>query len=118
MQKIGHYMRVSAIFMVLCLSQIAFAKLSILTTIPDLAVLSQEIGEKDVSVDSIVKGTQDPHFVEAKPSFMTRAARADLLISVGLDLEMGWLPSVIQGSRNPKIINPKRDINLTTVKVV
>jgi zinc/manganese transport system substrate-binding protein len=56
-----------------------------------------------VSVESIAKGTQDPHYIEAKPSFMVKASRADLMISVGLDLEIGWLPSILQGARNPKI---------------
>ena len=59
---------------------------------------------RQVSAESIAKGTQDPHYVEAKPSFMVRANRADLIVSIGLDFEVGWLPSVIQGARNPKIV--------------
>jgi len=82
----------------------SFAKLNVVTTMPDFEALVQEIGADQVSVRSIVIGTQDPHFVEAKPSYMTMANKADLLISAGLDLEEGWLLAIIQGSRNPKIM--------------
>ncbi len=82
-----------------------WAKLRVVTTVPDLQAIAQEVGGPFVDVDCIAKGTQDPHFIEAKPSFMLKSNRADLLISIGLDLEIGWLPSIIQGARNPKI-NP------------
>lgn len=85
------------------LSQSVFAKLNVVTTVPDLRVIAQEVGGDHISAESIAKGTQDPHYVEAKPSFMVRANRADLFIAIGLDLEIGWVPSIIQGSRNPKI---------------
>jgi zinc/manganese transport system substrate-binding protein len=85
----------------------AFAKLTVVTTLPDLRAVTEEVGGANVSVESIAKGTQDPHYVEAKPSFMLKANHADLIISIGLDLEIGWLPSVIQGARNPKIVNGK-----------
>ncbi|MGK5088431.1 metal ABC transporter substrate-binding protein [Bdellovibrionota bacterium FG-2] len=81
----------------------AHAKLSVLTSTTDLRALVAAVGGEKISVESIAKGTQDPHFIEAKPSFMLKANRADLLVSVGLDLEVGWLPSVIQGARNPNI---------------
>lgn len=86
------------------LSAPAFAKVNVVTTLPDLRAITEEVGGDKVSVESIAKGTQDPHYIEAKPSFMVRANRADLIISIGLDLEIGWLPSVIQGARNPKIV--------------
>ncbi|MBK8201688.1 MAG: zinc ABC transporter substrate-binding protein [Bdellovibrionales bacterium] len=73
------------------------------TTITDLRAVAEEVGGEHISVESIAKGTQDPHFIEAKPSFMIKVSQADLLVSVGLDLEVGWLPSLIQGARNPKI---------------
>lgn len=95
------------LFAILCLSQNAFAKLTVVTTLPDLRALVEEVGGDNVVVESIAKGTQDPHYVEAKPSFMVRVSKADLIISIGLDLEVGWLPSVIQGARNPKIAKGK-----------
>jgi zinc/manganese transport system substrate-binding protein len=85
------------------LSAVALGKLNVVTTITDLRSITEEVGGDLISVDSIAKGTQDPHYIEAKPSFMVKANRADLVISIGLDLEVGWLPSIIQGSRNPKI---------------
>lgn len=89
-------------------SPLAFAKLNVVTTITDLRAVAEEVGGEHISVESIAKGTQDPHFIEAKPSFMTKVSRADLLISVGLDLEVGWLPSLMQGARNPKIARGQR----------
>jgi zinc/manganese transport system substrate-binding protein len=82
----------------------AFAKLNILTTTTDLKSLVQTIGGDKVDVDSFCKGTQDPHYLEAKPSYSLKANRADLMISIGLDLEVGWLPLIIAGARNPDII--------------
>ncbi len=83
----------------------AFAKLNVLTTTTTLKSIAKSIGGKYVKVNSITKGTQDPHFVEAKPSYMVKARQADLIIAVGLDLEIGWLPNIIRGSRNPKIMD-------------
>jgi zinc/manganese transport system substrate-binding protein len=82
----------------------ARAELKVVTTLPDLKVVAAEIGGDEVSVDAIVKGTKDPHYVEAKPSFMTKAMKADLVISIGLDLETAWLPSILRGARNPKVM--------------
>lgn len=82
----------------------SWAKLNILTTTSDLAALAAEIGGDEVSVESISKGTQDQHFIEAKPSFMLKASKADLVLAIGLELEIGWLPSIIRGARNPKIL--------------
>ena len=81
----------------------AQAKLNVVTTIQDLASIAREVGGDNANVDAIAKGTQDPHFIEAKPSFMTKTSRADLVISIGLDLEIGWLPNVVLGARNPKV---------------
>src|SRR5689334_7831868 len=88
----------------LLLPSCAFAKkLNVVTSTTDLAALAQEVGGDRISVDSIAKGYQDPHFVEAKPSFLLKLRNADLLIAVGLDLEIGWLPPLITQSGNPKI---------------
>lgn len=81
----------------------AEAKLNVVTTTSDLGAIAAEVGGEDVSVESIAKGSQDPHFIEAKPSYMVKVSRADLLVSVGLELEIGWLPSLIRGARNPKV---------------
>jgi ABC-type Zn uptake system ZnuABC Zn-binding protein ZnuA len=81
----------------------ADSKLKIMTATTDLAALAQEIGGDKVEVESIARGYQDPHFVEAKPSFLLKLRKADLLIVVGLELEIGWLPPLITQSSNPNI---------------
>ena len=81
----------------------ADSRLNIMTATTDLAALAQEIGGDKVNVESVARGYQDPHFVEAKPSFLLKLRHADLLIVVGLELEIGWLPPLISQSTNPKI---------------
>ena len=88
---------------VLLPSAAAAKKLNVVTSTTDMAALAQEVGGDKVNVESIAKGYQDPHFVEAKPSFLLKLRQADLLISVGLQLEIGWLPPLITQSGNPKI---------------
>jgi zinc/manganese transport system substrate-binding protein len=78
-------------------------KLNVVTATTDMAALAQEVGGDKIQVESIAKGYQDPHFVEAKPSFLLKLRNADLLIVVGLQLEIGWLPPLINQSGNPKI---------------
>lgn len=79
------------------------AAVSVVATTEDLAALAREIGGDKVSVETIARGYQDPHFVEAKPSFILRLHGADLLIVVGRELEIAWLPPLITQSRNGKI---------------
>ncbi|MBT6324640.1 MAG: zinc ABC transporter solute-binding protein [Bdellovibrionales bacterium] len=79
------------------------AKLKVLTTTNNLKNLVEMVAGNKVSVVSLCKGTQDPHYIEAKPSYMLKASKADLLVSIGLDLEVGWLPLILRGSRNPKL---------------
>jgi zinc/manganese transport system substrate-binding protein len=79
------------------------APLRVVTTTEDLASLTREIAGDRVTVESIARGYQDPHFVEAKPSFILKLNRAELLVVVGRELEIGWLPPLIQQSRNAKI---------------
>ena len=81
-----------------------FAKLNVLTTTTTLKSIAESVGGEHIKATSITKGLQDPHFVEAKPSYMVKARRADLIIAVGLELEIGWLPNIIRGSHNPKIM--------------
>jgi len=78
-------------------------KLRIVTTTTDLKSIAQDIGGNKVTVTSIATGYQDPHFVEAKPSYMMKARRADLWIRVGLELEIGYEQLIIDGARNGKI---------------
>src|SRR5690242_13362950 len=79
------------------------AKLNVVGSTEDLAALAREVGGDKVNVDSIARGYQDPHFVEPKPSFLLKLTKADLLIVVGLQLEIGWLPPLITQSRNAKV---------------
>jgi zinc/manganese transport system substrate-binding protein len=78
-------------------------KLNVVTATTDMAALAQEVGGDKISVESIAKGYQDPHFVEAKPSFLLKLRQADLLIVVGLQLEIGWLPPLITQCGNARI---------------
>src|SRR5437763_13853015 len=90
----------------LLLSLVAVAqakKLNVVTATTDLAALEQEVGGDRISVEAIAKGYQDPHFVEPKPSFLLKLRQADLLIVVGLQLEIGWLPPLITQSGNRRV---------------
>ena len=81
----------------------AQSKLNVMTTTEDLASIAREVGGDRITVESMAKGYQDPHFVEAKPSFILKLQKADVLVLVGRELEIGWLPPLIQQSRNAKI---------------
>src|SRR3954449_5864891 len=100
-------MRKMALVAWLCLAAAgpAFAqgKLNVIATTEDLASIGREVGGDRITIESIAKGYQDPHFVEAKPSFILKLQRADVLIAVGKELEIGWLPPLIQQSRNSKV---------------
>jgi ABC-type Zn uptake system ZnuABC Zn-binding protein ZnuA len=77
--------------------------LRVVTSTQDMAVLASEVGGDRISVEAIARGYQDPHFVEPKPSFILKLNKADLLIAVGLQLEIGWLPPLITQSRNSRL---------------
>jgi zinc/manganese transport system substrate-binding protein len=79
------------------------AALNVVGTTEDLAALVREVGGEKVQVDALARGYQDPHFVEAKPSFILKLNKADLLVLVGRELEVGWLPALINQSRNAKV---------------
>ena len=87
----------------LFLGQPAAARVRVVTTTPDLAAIARAVGGDRVEVQSIVRGYQNPHDVQAKPSYMRIINRADLLVHTGLKLEDGWLPLLIQNARNPRI---------------
>ena len=79
-------------------------KVRIVTSIPDLAAIARHVGGERAEVFAIAKGYQDPHFVDAKPSYIIKLQRAELFVQVGLDLEIGWVPSLLEGSRNRQIL--------------
>jgi ABC-type Zn uptake system ZnuABC Zn-binding protein ZnuA len=81
----------------------AAKKLNVITATTDLASLAQEVGGDKINVESMARGYQDPHFVEAKPSFLLKLRQADLLVVVGLQLEIGWLPPLITQCGNSRI---------------
>jgi ABC-type Zn uptake system ZnuABC Zn-binding protein ZnuA len=96
--------RIAFLFASLLIAAPTFAApLKVVTTIQDLASLTKEVGGDRVDVTSIARGYQDPHFVEPKPSFLLLLRNADLLEVVGLELEIGWLPPLLDQSRNPNI---------------
>src|SRR5436190_1977264 len=77
--------------------------LNVITTTEDLASIAREVGGDRIKVESLSRGYQDPHFVEAKPSFVIKLHGADLLIVVGRELEIGWLPPLVTQARNAKV---------------
>ena len=79
------------------------AQLKVVTSTTDLASIAKSVGGSRVSVSHVSEGYQDPHFAEAKPSFLLRMREADVFAFVGLDLEIGWMPLLVDGARNPKI---------------
>jgi zinc/manganese transport system substrate-binding protein len=89
----------------LCLLSLpARADLQVVATVPDLAALAQAVGGKHVQVTSLSLPTQDPHFVDAKPNLALTLNRANLLLAVGLELEVGWLPTLQNNARNSRIL--------------
>ena len=79
-------------------------KIKIVSTIPDLKNIAKLIGGEKVETFSIAKGFQNPHFVDPKPSYILKLAKADIFITVGLDLELGWVPSLLNSARNSKVL--------------
>jgi ABC-type Zn uptake system ZnuABC Zn-binding protein ZnuA len=81
----------------------ASAQIRVVATTPDLASVAKEIGGDKVSVVALAKPTEDPHYVDAKPSHIVTLNRADALIEGGAELELGWLPPLLENSRNSRI---------------
>jgi zinc/manganese transport system substrate-binding protein len=82
----------------------ARAELKVVATVPGLAAIAKEIAGSNASVKSLTRSSQDPHFADARPSLALDLNRADLLLAVGLELEVGWLPTLVNGARNAKIL--------------
>lgn len=91
--------------LLLCLSGLSHGaeKLKVITTLPDLAEVARVVGGDKVSVDSLLKGTEDAHFLDAIPTYIRMVANADVVCSMGLELEVGWLPKILEKSSNAKI---------------
>lgn len=81
----------------------AEAKVQVVATVPDLAAIARAVAGDRAAVLSLTLPTQDPHFVDARPHLALKLNRADLLLKVGLDLEVGWLPTLVTGARNSKL---------------
>jgi zinc/manganese transport system substrate-binding protein len=96
---------VSLIAMMLAWPAQAQPSLKVVTSTTDLADIAKSVGGSRISVRHISEGYQDPHFVEAKPSFVLQLRDADVFAFVGLDLEIGWMPLLLDGARNRRI-NP------------
>lgn len=98
-------MKITVLFITIILfAQNAFAQVQIVTSVTDFAAIARDIGGDKVEVVSLAKGYQDPHFVDAKPAFVTKLNQADLVVYNGLELEAGWLPLLITGARNSDIL--------------
>lgn len=93
-----------ALFCGLVLAVSAHAKLNVVATTPDIAAIAKEIGGDKIELTTMARPTEDPHFVDAKPSFILKLNKADVLIHGGAELEVGWLPKLIEQARNAKII--------------
>jgi zinc/manganese transport system substrate-binding protein len=81
----------------------AKAKLNVVATTPDFGSIAREIGGDKVDITTLTRPTEDPHFVDARPSFIVKLNHADVLIEGGAELEIGWLPPLLEGARNPKL---------------
>ena len=94
---------ITALFISLATCLTAEAKLNVVATLPDFGSLARTVGGDKVEVAVLAKPTEDPHFVDARPSFVVALRSADVLIEGGAELEIGWLPPLLQNARNPKI---------------
>jgi ABC-type Zn uptake system ZnuABC Zn-binding protein ZnuA len=105
MIKISNPMKAGLIlgWIMFCGSLLPAAPLRVVATTPDLADLVRAVGGAEVAVTTLARGTEDPHFVEPRPSLVKDLNAADLLVTVGMDLEIGWLPALIGSARNPAV---------------
>lgn len=92
-----------AFALVLTLASSGWAKLNVVATLPDFGAIAREIGGDHINITTLARGTEDPHFVDARPSFVRVLNQADVLLEGGADLEAGWLPPLLTGARNAKI---------------
>jgi zinc/manganese transport system substrate-binding protein len=93
-----------AVFFAVSVPVQAQKKLDIVTTLPDLQYIASFVGGDRVEAFAIATGFQDPHFVDPKPSYIVKLSRADMFVTIGLDLEQGWVPPLLNSARNDKIL--------------
>jgi zinc/manganese transport system substrate-binding protein len=99
-------MKNNLIFLILLMAaSSAEAKLNVVATVPDFGAIAEEVGGDKVKVTTIARGTEDLHFVDARPSYIRVLNQADVLIEGGAELEVGWLPPLVTGARNQKILS-------------
>ncbi|MCK6545632.1 metal ABC transporter substrate-binding protein [Myxococcota bacterium] len=103
MKPFGHLVTLVLATLTTLAATEARADLTVVATVSDLAAIARDVGGDHVKVTSLALPTQDPHFVDARPHLALELSRADLLLTVGLDLEIGWLPTLLTGSRNGRI---------------
>jgi zinc/manganese transport system substrate-binding protein len=96
-----------ALFLSLAMASPAFAGLNVVATLPWIGSLAKEIGRDKITVTTLVKPSQDPHMVDAKPSMLIAGRKADILMYNGLDLEIGYLPIILESAKNPRIVPGK-----------
>ncbi|MEI6074233.1 MAG: metal ABC transporter substrate-binding protein [Verrucomicrobiota bacterium] len=96
--------KLSSVMLALLLGATAPAKLNVVATTADLGSIAAEIGGDKITLTTLAKPTEDPHFVDAKPSFIVKLNHADVVIEGGAELEIGWLPALLDQSRNDKIV--------------
>jgi zinc/manganese transport system substrate-binding protein len=101
MKKILRQLSITLLFGLLPL--VAQAKLKVVATTPDFGSVAEAVGGDKVEITTLARPTEDPHFVDAKPSFIVKLNRADALVEGGAELEIGWLPPLLDGSRNAKL---------------
>lgn len=94
----------SILFAMALIAPAAQAKLNVVATLPDFGSVAQEVGGDRIKVTNLARGGEDPHFVDARPSHIVLLNKADLLIQGGAELEMGWLPPLVNNARNAKIL--------------
>jgi len=112
-------MKIKTILLALLLPAAAHAKLNVVATLPDLGSLARDIGGDQVNVTVLGKPAEDPHYIQPKPSYIVALNKADVLIENGLELEIGWLPALLDQTRNPKLRSgaPGRIVAATDVPV-
>jgi zinc/manganese transport system substrate-binding protein len=93
-----------SLFGLVLAASLAEAKLNVVATTPDLGSIAKEIGSDKIELTTLAKPTEDPHFVDAKPSFIVKLNHADVVVEGGAELEIGWLPALLDQARNDKIV--------------
>lgn len=100
----GLVITLTALGLALCAHPAAAEPLRVFTTVTDLASLAKEVGGEEVDVASMARGREDAHFLEARPSFIKELSRTDLFVQVGMEMEVGYVPLLLQNARNRRVL--------------